>query len=136
MATILITGDDFAAVNPVRGVAEGLAFTILHAYTTENVVEDAVLNGVALVIVGESSRPFDGWEVCAMLRADPAIPADLPILLMHGGDVNERRFEKAGFSGKIAANAPAALWTEEIVRQMGERASNASVNPRVRSRPK
>ncbi len=123
MTTILITGDDFAAVKPVRGVAEALGFAVLHAYTTENIVEDAFLNDVALVIAAESSQPFDAWEVCEILRADPSIPSGLPIVLMHGGDVNPRRFEKAGFSGKIAANAPDAVWIEEMVRLVANRVS-------------
>ena len=60
---ILITGDDFAAIQPVRAVAEGLGFTVLHAHTTENIVEDILLNDVTLVVAGENSHPFDAWEV-------------------------------------------------------------------------
>ena len=123
MITILITGDNFAAVKPVRGVAEALGFTVLHAYSTENVTEDVLLNSVALVIASESSQPFDACEVCEMLRGDPSIAPDLGVLLMHSGNVSPQRYEKAGFSGKVSTGAPDAVWIEEIIRLVGDRVS-------------
>ena len=133
MATILITGGDFAAVAAVRGVAEGLGHRVVHAVTTENLIEDVTFNDVPLVIASENTDPFDGWEVCKLLRNDPAIPRELAIILMHSGDVNPRRYSASGFSGKIEANAGAHLWSEEIVRQLGQYAAPETTDPLAHS---
>lgn len=133
MATILITGGDFAAVSAVRGVAEGMGHRVLHVVTTENLIEDVVFNEVPLVIASEATEPFDGWEVCKLLRADPAIPHDLAVLLMHTGDVNPRRYSASSFTGKIAADCGAHLWSEEIVRQLGEYAAPETTDPLAHS---
>ncbi len=119
MAAILITGDNYAAVSQIRGVAEGLGHFLLHAPTTENVIEDVMLNQVVLVIASENSRPFSEWEVCDMLREDPTLPFGLAILLLHSGDVDRRRFAASKFDGKIDADMPAQILTEEIVRHLG-----------------
>lgn len=133
MATILITGGDFAAVGAVRGVAEGLGHRVLHAVTTEHISEDVTFNEVALVIASESTDPFDAWEVCKELRGDPAVPVDLAILLMHGGDINPRKYSASGFTGKIDADAGAHLWSEEIIRQLGEYAAPETTDPLAHS---
>jgi hypothetical protein len=73
------------------------------------------------------------WEVCKQLRADPAVPADLAVLLMHGGDVNPRKYSASGFTGKIEANAGAHLWSEEIVRQLGANAAPETTDPLAHS---
>lgn len=133
MATILITGGDTSAVDAVRGVAEGLGHRLLHTVTTENVNEDVVFNDVPLVIVSENTSPFDAWEVCKLLRDDPTIPKDLAILLMHTGDVNPRRYSASGFTGKLEAASGAHLWSEEIVRQLGEYAAPETTDPLAHS---
>lgn len=133
MATILITGGDFAAISAVRGVAEGLGHRVLHAVTTEHLIEDVLFNDVPLVIASETTDPFDGWEVCKLLRADPLVPPDLAILLMHTGDVNPRRYSGSSFTGKIAADSGAHLWSEEIVRQLGEYAAPETTDPLAHS---
>ncbi len=133
MATILITGGDTAAVDAARGVAEGMGHCVLHVVTTENLIEDVMFNNVLLVIVSETTAPFDGWEVCKLLREDPSISRDLAILLMHTGDVNPRKYSGSGFTGKIDADADAHLWTEEIVRQLGQYAAPETTDPLAHS---
>jgi hypothetical protein len=133
MATILITGGDFEAIAAVRGVVEGMGHFVLHSVTTENVIEDIAFNHIRLVIASESTDPFDAWELCKQLRADPSVPHDLAVLLMHSGDVNPRRYSGSGFTGKLAADAGAPVWSEEIVRQLGEYAAPETTDPLAHS---
>lgn len=133
MATVLITGDNFAEIGRVRGVVEGLGHSVLHEVTTENVIEDVALNEVALVIASENTLPFSEWEICAMLRGDPASPFDLAIILLHTGDVDRRRFAASGFDGKIDADMPAQILSEEIVRRLGKNAAPETTDPLAHS---
>ncbi len=133
MATILITGDDFASIDRVRGVTESLGHAVLHAVTTENVIEDVTLNEVALILVSKNTRPFTEWEVCEMLRADPTIPADLAIVLLHTGDFDHRRFSNSRFSGHLNADMAAPLLSEEIIRHLGKNAAPESTDPLAHS---
>ena len=116
MDAMLITGNDLAAVQPLQGAAEALGFAVLHSLTTENVIEDVLLNDVAIVVTQLHSQPYDAWEVCALLRADPSIPSSVAIILMHNGDLDTRQLEKSGFTTALHADAPAAQWSDAIVK--------------------
>lgn len=133
MATILVTGDDFTAVDRVRGVVESLGHSLLHSVTTENIVEDILLNEVPLVIVAQNSRPLSEWEVCAELRGDPTLPGDLDVLLLHFGDIDRRRLADSDFDGELEPNFPADVMREVIVRHLGVRAAPELGDPLANS---
>jgi len=79
MATILLTGEDASALSSIAATIESMGHATLQAHTTENIVEDVVLNDVSLVIAMESSIPFSGYEVADILREDPTVPPALPM---------------------------------------------------------
>lgn len=123
MATILLTGEDTAALETFAAVIESMGHTTIHAITTENVVEDVVINAVALVISLEASVPFSGFEVADILREDPSVPARLPILLAAEHEISARKIEAHGLSGVLSTGDPAHSIIERVVSLLGEDAA-------------
>lgn len=129
MGVILIASNDIEQVARIAGTVESLGHTPLPLHSTENVIEDVLLNGVAMVLLSENLVPYSGWETCELLRADPTIPPDLPILLLLEGRGNVRRLEKSGFDGTLDPAAPTALVGEEFSRLLGPRAAPEGLDP-------
>ncbi len=129
MAVILIVSSDAEVVSMVSGTVESLGHTPLPLFTTENVVEDVVLNNVAMVLLSESLVPYSGWETCELLRGDPTVPRDIPILMLTEGRGNIRRLEKAGFNGTLDPDTATAEVGEEFSRLLGPRAVPEGLDP-------
>lgn len=118
MAIILIASDDAGTISILAQTAESLGHTPLRLSGTENIVEDVVLNDVELVLLAPDLEPFSGWEACEMLRGDPSVPGNLPILLITKGR-HVRRLEKCGFNGTLDPDDSAALLSEIYARFLG-----------------
>jgi len=129
MATVLVTGDDFAMASRLRGVVESLGHHMLHAVTTENIVEDIELNSVAVVYAMQKTQPFTEWEVSEMLAGDPAAPFGLSLVLLHSGDFDHRRYADSFFHDEMNSNLDAQLLAEAVVRHLGDRAGAETTDP-------
>lgn len=99
MANILVAALDSACLDPLCAelAAEGHDVDV----TTDG--HDAYTAALArtpdLVFLETNLPTFNGYETCAMLRADPSLPAALPVLLLTGADFDSRALEKAGATG-------------------------------------
>ena len=129
MSVILVATVDTEYLSILSNTIEALGHTPLPLRGTENVVEDVTLNDAELVLVAPDLLPCAGGAPCEILREDPTVPAELPILLLIDGKGDVRRIEKTGFSGTLSPALSAAELSEEIVRQLGENAAPADFDP-------
>ncbi len=129
MAVILIATDDAETVSILSPMLESLGHSPLSVQTTENMIEDVVLNEAAMVLVAEDVVPYSGWECCEILRGDPSIPRELPVLMLTEGRGNVRRLEKCGFSGTLDPQITGAELGEELTRHLGEHAAPDRYDP-------
>ena len=129
MAVILIATDDAAAVSHFGQTLASLGHTPLPLASTENIVEDVTLNGVAAILIAENIGPYSSWDCCEMLRRDPTVPADLPVFMLTPGRGNVRRLEKCGFTGTMEPQITAGELAEELSRHLGENAAPEDIDP-------
>ena len=99
MAKILLATDDAELYTILSAEIEGEGHVCLWTVEGQEAYEialneqpDAVLLDVALDI-------FDGFECCTMLREDPDIPKELPILLLSDDSINPKLLERVHASG-------------------------------------
>jgi hypothetical protein len=129
VAVVLIASENAEEVGVLAGAIESLGHTALPLVTTENIVEDVTLNDVRLVLLAEHLLPYTSYETCGMLREDPTVSPELPILMIVRGPGNARKLEQSGFTGTIDPDMSAAELSEEVVRQLGDDAVPEEIDP-------
>lgn len=96
MAKIVVAGQDAAAIDTVLVSIEGLGHETIIVESAADVVGEVIEHAAAMAVLDEHMETFDGFEVAAMLRADPDIVDVFPILLLVGIEVDSRKLDKAG----------------------------------------
>lgn len=88
MARILIASEDVGllAVLSAEVAAEG--HEVLEAMDGRDAVELSTSQGVDLVFLDFALPIFNGIEVCKLLRADPDLPSNLPVILVTNEDID------------------------------------------------
>jgi hypothetical protein len=129
MSIILIATNDTQVASVMIGTIEAIGHTPLTVSTTENIVEDVVLNEAAMVLVAEDLEPYSGWDVCELLRNDPGVPSELPVLMLVRGPGNLRKLEKFGFSGTLDPGRSSAEVGDALQRYLGEAAVPEGLDP-------
>ena len=120
MAKILVVGNDLAHVDLIAVSAEGLGYEALTLYESYDTVELVIAESVDLVIVEENMDVFTGYETSSNLRADPDVPAELPILMTLSGAIHQRDLDRAGITDTIPLEIDPALFREILVKYTGE----------------
>lgn len=99
MAIIVIASLDGEAVTTLSNELEAEGHKVRWAGDGQEACEMAV--GAALVFLERELPVFSGFEVAAILRGDPDIPRDLPILLLDDDAVDPHVFDHSGFTGQF-----------------------------------
>lgn len=123
MATILIAGDDFAALTAIGAAVEAEGHRLIEAHDGFDAVRYAVDEAPDLIVLETSMAVFNGFQASRMLRDDPAVPASVPILLLSGNEIDVRAVERAGATAALAKQTPAAVLRELLVRYLGPKAA-------------
>lgn len=120
MAKILIVGNDIERVDIMAQLAESLGYEALTLYESVDTVEQAIAESVNLVILEENMDIFNGYETSSNLRADPEVPAELPILMIVRRSVHQHDLDKAGITDTLSMEIDPAALREILVRFIGE----------------
>ncbi len=96
MATILIAGTDANAIEILSSEIMGLGHVVVEAMDGQEAYEETLSRVPDMVILETSLPVFDGYEVCEMLRGDPEVAAELPIILMTDEEQSPHRLEQVG----------------------------------------
>lgn len=99
MATILVATIDSQAFDSLSSEIMGEGHEVLWAGDGKEACDLAT--GAELVFLDGSLPIFDGYEVASLLRGDPDIPRDLPILLLADEAAEPHQFERSGFTGQF-----------------------------------
>jgi DNA-binding response OmpR family regulator len=82
----------------------------------DEVMDEVLRQLPQMVILGAALAVFDGYETCAMLRADPDVPSTLPIILVVDRDFDRRKLERAEFTGTLSSETDANALRENMTR--------------------
>ena len=108
MARILIADDQTDTVSVLSAEIEAEGHEVSVALTGIEAYERALATAPDVVFLGPSLAVHDGYETCAMMRADPDVPARVPILMLGSTDLDQRRIERSGASGSFPREHGAA----------------------------
>ena len=114
MATILFASSDGALHGIFEAEIEGEGHTMLWAGDGQEAMELALAEQPDLVMLDLQLDIFDGLETCALLRQDPEIPRELPIVLLVSRDLDPHLVEKVGASQLFFKNHGAAELRETL----------------------
>ena len=120
MAKILIVGNDIEHVDIMAQSSEGLGYEVITLYESVDTVEVAVAEAVNLVILEEKMDVFNGYETSSNLRADPDVPAELPVLMTIAGTIHQNDLDRAGVTDTLPLEMDPATLREVLVRYTGE----------------
>lgn len=115
MATILLATADAATAAAVEAVLMALGHDVAIVDSGVDVVDTALSRAPALVLLDRALTVHDGFEVAALLRADPEVPAELPVLLLSDDAIPATLRERHGIDAVLPKRHDAAALTEAVV---------------------
>lgn len=126
MAKILVAGQDAAAIDAVSASIEGLGHETIIVESATDVVGEVIEHAAAMVVLDEHMETFDGFEVAAMLRADPDIVDAFPILLLVSLAVDSRKLDKAGVTETFVKDRDSAEFECLLLKCLGDEAGTTA----------
>lgn len=99
MATVLIATMDSQAFESLSSEVMGEGHDVIWASDGQEACERAP--EAAVVFLDAALPIFNGYEVATILRGDPDVRRDLPLLLLGDEAVEPHQFEQAGFTGQF-----------------------------------
>lgn len=127
MARILVASEDMACAEILAAELGGQGHAITVASSGYEAHQRALAEQPEIVFLDIPLQVFNGYEVCRMLRDDPEIPKNLPIICLTTPDVKDRLMEKAGFTEAIPKQHEAWEIQEVLSRHL---VAIASESPR------
>lgn len=122
MAKILIAGEDLAAIMNVEGTVEGEGHEVFSETNGLDAHQTALAQQVDLVFLEVSIPVYNGFETCAMIREDPEIDSNLPIVFLTTDPVDAKKMEEVGATDQLPKNHLSVELQEMLVRHLGEKA--------------
>lgn len=101
MATILIATGDTAVFDILASEISAERHRVVWAVDGQEVYETVLSDCPDLVILDMPLPVFNAFETCRILRADPAVPPELPIFLLSDDELSGREREKTRLTGQI-----------------------------------
>ena len=95
MNVLLATADSTLAAQ-FQAELESMGFTVLEAADGSDALVAAGNSNPKLMLLDDTLPVFDGLTLAAMLRADPDLPAEVPLLLLAARDVEPHALDAAG----------------------------------------
>lgn len=96
MAKIVVACEDEVVRATLCAEIDGERHEVLDVYDGYEAYQRTLDDQPDLVILDAVLPVFSGLETCDMIRADPEIAAELPIIFLLSEDTNIRTLEKAG----------------------------------------
>ena len=94
----------------------------VHVEDPLDLVEKVVATEAHLVILDERFAEFDAFQIAEMLREDPDVPRELPILIMASDAPNAMRLHQAGVTDYIPKESPSVTIQDMVVKYLGDEA--------------
>ena len=98
MALVLIADDHDDTITILSAEIEAEGHSVATVMNGSDAYQCVLTERPDLVFLGPSLPIHDGYETCSMLRDDPDVPDRLPIVMLAGADLDQRRLERAGIT--------------------------------------
>ncbi len=119
MATILIATDDATLHEVLSAEISAEGHTVLWAADGREALEMALEERMELALLDAHLPVHDGYALCELLRADPEVPARLPLLLLADEDLNVRKLEQVGATAQFPKTHLAQELVDALVKYLG-----------------
>jgi len=131
MAIIVVAGQDAASNRLVSATIEGLGHKAVIVESAMDVVDEVLEHAAAAAVLDEVMETFDGYEVAAMLRAEPEVADAFPILILAAQEVDSRKLDTAGVTECFVKDRESGEFADLLVKCLGDEAgvSAAEGNP-------
>ena len=96
MSKVLVATADGGYLSVLEAEIEAEGHTVLWASDGQQAHEMTLSEAPELVLLDLSLPVFNGLETAEALRADPEVPADLPIILATDEDLHPHILERSG----------------------------------------
>lgn len=98
MATILIATMDSTDYTTLSAEIEGEGYDVLWACDGQEAIEMVLTQQPMVAFIDINLTVFNGFEVADLLRGDPEVPKELPLLLFSDEAIEPHRFDTSGFT--------------------------------------
>jgi len=98
MSGVIIATRDAAIYSVLEAEITAERFEVFWAMDGQEAWEHAQENTPDMVILDMQLEVYGAFELCGMLRADPDIPPDMPIVLLLDGDISTKQVNRGGFT--------------------------------------
>lgn len=122
MAKIVVVGDDATCIAIATAVIESILHEAVHVEDPLDVVEQIVATDARLVILDEHFAEFDAFQIAEMIRQDPEVPRELPIVLMACDTPNLRRLYQAGVTDYMLKESSSVMIQDMVLNYLGDEA--------------
>lgn len=95
MATILLATGDTGLYDVFSAEIGGEGHSVLWAVTGKEAYDLALVEKPDMVFLDVYLAVFDGLETCSLMRSDPELPANLPIVLLSDDEISAKQVGKA-----------------------------------------
>jgi len=123
MARILLADEDYECLGRMGAALTGDGHEVIEVYTGKDAFDTVLEQQPDLVFLATKLAVFNGFEVCEMLREDPDVPKELPIVILYTADPDTRQLERIGATDALAKNHMVVELRDLVVKYLGDKAA-------------
>ena len=128
MANVVISGEDATSIVAVSAAVEGLGHRVVFVESSVDVVMEVIDHEAALVVIEERMANFDGYEVTALLRADPSVPDTLPIVILAEAAIDSRKLIESGATADFPKGGDSTRLADLVLELLGDQAGTGDAD--------
>ena len=122
MAIIVVAGQDAVSIRLVSATIEGMGHKAVVVESATDVVDEVLKLEAAAAVLDEVMETFDGYEVAAMLRAEPEVADAFHILLLAAHELDSRKLDNAGVTECFVKDRQSAEFADLLTKCLGDEA--------------
>lgn len=126
VARILVADDDSASLDVMALALSAEGHEVCCATNGQEAYEMTVRDKPDLVFLDIMMPVYSGYETCELLRNDPEVPQELPIVFLTSLEPDTRMLQKVGASDHLPKRHMVVELRELLARHLG-----ADANPTV-----
>ena len=119
MAKILLAGEDQMTLDNMEATLSGEGYEVITAATGLEAYETTLSENPDLVFLEVNMPVFNGFETCEMIREDPEIPKNLPLVLIADDDVPAKKIEQYEVTDQLPKNHLSIELCELTINTLG-----------------
>jgi len=123
VATIVLADDDISCTEVMNVALTAEGHEVIEALTGKDAIEAVLEHQPDLVFLDVMMPVFDGFEACAMLRNDPDVSKNLPIVLLTSLEVDRKKMHEVGATDYLPKRHMITELRDLLVKYLGPKAN-------------